>query len=150
MITWSYSLLSNDSSGASLANSSDVEINKSTFVELAIDPLTGDMHTQPFLARGPDATVQRLRTRFQFFKAEWFLDKRLGIPYREFILIKNPNMILISFIFRQVLVTTPGVASVARFTAVIDSVARHLISDFEATLSDGTVLRADAEPFVLR
>ena len=117
--------------------------------DLELDPLANDIKLPPRIIRGPEAVAQRVRVRFRWFLGEWFLDTRQGVPYYRDILVKNPDKILISFIFRQVLTTTPGVKSVSRFNASLDAVNRELITDFEATLTDGNILTAQAEPFII-
>jgi hypothetical protein len=117
--------------------------------ELALDPATGDLAFPPRIIHGIEAIAQRIRVRFRWFLGEWFLDQRQGVPYYAHILIKNPDPILISYVFRQVLLKTPGVASVSNFQASIDRRSRMLTVDFEATLDDGTILTAQAEPFII-
>lgn len=120
------------------------------YAELALDVATGDLAIPVKLLKGADAIAQRIRTRFRFVKGEWFLDKRLGVPYFDYILIKNPDPVLVSAIFRRVLMTTPGVKQVKRFTATLDKATRTLTVDFEALLNDDTTtLVANAEPFII-
>jgi len=126
----------------------DVTIND--LAELALDPVSGDIAFPPYILTGPLCVIQRIRVRFRFFLGEWFLDQRLGIPYFQDILIKNPDPTLISAIFRQVLLTTPGVLRVDAFTATLDAPTRVLTVNFQATLTDGsTIITAQAEPFII-
>ena len=118
-------------------------------VEWALDPVTGDMALPVRMLRGIEAIAQRIRVRFRWFKGEWFLDQRQGVPYFEDILVKAPDPILINFIFRRVLLSIPGVKAVAKFSAVLDRATRILTVDFEAVLDDNTVLTATAEPFII-
>jgi hypothetical protein len=87
------------------------------------------------LVSGKDAIVQNLRIRYQFFLGEWFLDTRKGIPYYEKILIKNPNRDEVLSILREVALETPGIETVDRFDADLDTTARELSVDLWA-LSD--------------
>jgi hypothetical protein len=115
----------------------------------ATNPATGNLEFPLRVIRGAEAVAQRIRIRFRWFLGEWFLDTRQGVPYFRDVLIKNPDPILISFIFRQVLLTTPGVKSVAKIQAALDKQTRALQIDFEATLDDGTILAPTAEPFII-
>jgi hypothetical protein len=117
--------------------------------ELALNLTTGDLLIPPKIIRGAEAVAQRVRVRFRWFLGEWFLDERLGVPYYSDILVKNPDPILISFIFRRVLLSTPGVKSVSSFSATLDRTTRTLLVDFEATLDNGIILTAVAEPFII-
>lgn len=150
MITWSYSLSGVDSGSSSvIPGGSSNPSAGSTISDLALDLLTGDLEFPPRLIYGAEAIAQRIRVRFKWFFEEWFLDQRQGIPYYRDILIKNPDPVLISFIFRRALLTTPGVVSVSKFNASLNKSTRHLTVNFEATLSDNGILTADAEPFIL-
>ncbi len=126
-----------------------VDVSPLPYATLAIDPDTGDLPQKPFIARGPDAVMQKIRGRCRFFKGEWFLDTRLGVPYLQSIFIKRPNQAVITKIFRKVLLGTPGVKRVARFESSWDRAKRILTMSFEAVLDDGTVVVATAEPFII-
>lgn len=119
------------------------------YVDLALDPATWDVTFPPRWLKGPDAVIQRVKVRFRFFLGEWFLDQRLGVPYYRDVLIKNPDTLLISSIFREVLLTTPGVKSVEYFKADLDRQTRKLSVDFLAHLSDGSTIVAQAQPFII-
>ena len=111
--------------------------------DLALDPLTGDILIKDAsfsIVRGDDALLQHLALRLRFFLAEWFLDLRVGIPYYEDILIKNPDLVLVQGIFREVILETPGVDSISRFDLSVESSTRVMKLDF-------TVIKtADGEP----
>lgn len=119
-------------------------------VELALDPATQDIAFPPRWVRGQDAITQRLRARLRFFAGEWFLDTRLGVPYFDLVLIKNPRLPIINAIISKVLRTTPGVASVDSVSvAIVDRAKRVGAVNFNATLDDGLVLTAADEPFII-
>lgn len=115
----------------------------------ALDPLTGDLALPVRIIRGADAVIQRIRVRFRWFLGEWFLDTRQGVPYYRDVLVKSPDQILISSIFRAVLRSVPGVKAVRSFQASLEPATRTLTVDFEALLDDGSVVRADTEPFII-
>ena len=157
MISFSYNLLSGGSGGGGSGPNtnvpptlgSGVDIPELAYATLAIDPVSGDLPEKPFIARGADAVVQKIRSRFRFFKGEWFLDTRLGVPYLQSVFIKRPNQALITSIFSKVLTDTPGVNRVVRFSSSWDRDTRTLTTDFEAVLDDGTIIRATSEPFII-
>lgn len=128
---------------------SGVPISSITFSTLALDPVTWDLVLPVRILQGPDAVIQKIKQRFRFFKGEWFLDQRLGIPFLQTVFVKAPSLILISAIFQQVLLGTPGVASVTSFSATLDGQTRTLTADFVAVLVDGTTVTAQAEPFII-
>lgn len=120
------------------------------YAELALVLATNDVEIPLRIIRGAEAIAQRVRVRFRFFLGEWFLDRRLGVPYYREILKKNPDPILIASILRTVLTSTPGILRVTKMATRWDRGPRIMYVDFEATLEDGTtILRAVDEPFIL-
>jgi len=97
------------------------------------------------LVEGDDAIVQQLVIRFQFFLGEWFLDTRIGIPYFGEILIKNPDLSRVRAIFKQTVLTTPGIASLEEFSLVVDGSTRKATVTFRALKTDGEILEFDEE-----
>lgn len=118
--------------------------------DIALDPATNDIEIPLRILKGAPCVIQRIRVRFRFFLGEWFLDQRLGVPYFQDILVKSPDPILISAVFRKVLLGTPGVLHVDAFSANLDRLTRVLTVNFQATLVDSTTsITALNEPFIL-
>lgn len=99
--------------------------------------LTGE---QLSIVTGDDAIVQHLSVRLRLFKGEWFLDLRVGIPYYDSILIKNPDLVAIRSIFRRAILTTPGIASLDALDTEFDAANRRLTVTFTAIKDDGETL----------
>jgi hypothetical protein len=110
------------------------------------------------MSRGPRLTedlltyvTQKLRQRLRFFLGEWFLDRRLGVPYFETIFVSNPDLALLSSLFRQTILQTRGVGSLNSVALRFDRKTRILFVSFQArlvnNLETGTF---DNVPFVLR
>ena len=97
------------------------------------------------LAEGDDAIVQQLTIRFRFVLGEWFLDIRLGIPYFGEILIKNPDLSRVRGIFKQTILTTPGIDSLETFSLTFAGAERKLSVDFRARKTDGEILEYNQE-----
>jgi hypothetical protein len=115
------------------------------------DKVTGDVKLPVRIIRGPDAIVQRIKQKFGFFLGEWFLDQRLGLPYFEDILVKNPDIGQVTSIFRSTLVGTPGLGQVLSINVEVDKRTRTGSVNFEALLEDPSVIvRAVDAPFKLR
>lgn len=57
----------------------------------------------PSFIEGKEAKAQQARIRLQTIQGEYFLDPNLGIPYFSDILIKNPSIQFIEFIFADAL-----------------------------------------------
>lgn len=109
-------------------------------MDLALDPQTGDLLLESGrlrLATGLDAIAQDVTMRLRFFLGEWFLDTRIGVPYFQDILVKNPNIPRATQLLRQVVQETPGVTSVDRFDFTLDAQARKASVAFSASTTTG-------------
>lgn len=120
-----------------------------TYSAFALDPVTHDLEMPVRILRGSEAIAQRVRVRFRWWLYEWFLDRRTGVPYLESILVKSPDPVLISGIFRKVLLTTPGVSRVDTFSTSLDANTRTLSVDFVAVLDDGSNLAVSNSAFII-
>ena len=98
---------------------------------------------------GADAIAQNVMTRLRFFKDEWFLDTRLGVPFFQRILgVKNAEDDAAA-IFRSVILSTPGVSVLDRLDVEVDRQTRNLTVSFEARSDDDDVIRVDAAEVML-
>jgi hypothetical protein len=111
--------------------------------DLNID--TGDLQ----IVTGPEAIAQHLRIRFRFFFAEWFLDRRLGVPYFQRILIKNPGTNVVRSIMRKVITATPGVLALISLDTVYEGEIRKLTVRFEARIEGSDVPLEFVEEFII-
>ena len=110
--------------------------------DLALDT-NGDLEIEDGEARiaeGDDALVQHLQMRMRFFRGEWFLDPRVGMPYYESVLVKNPDLVAVRGFFRQAILTTPGISGIDAFELLFDAARRILTVDFRARKDDGGIL----------
>jgi hypothetical protein len=117
---------------------SDIKLDDSGDIDLTNMSMT--------LVTGQEAIAQEIRISMRFFKGEWFLDTRIGIPYFQSILGEKPSEETVATIYRQALLSIPGVKTV-------DSVVVTL-SDRTATVAwrcltdDGEVIE-NTEALVL-
>ena len=100
------------------------------------------------IVTGDDELVQKLFVRLQFFLGEWFLDERVGIPYYQEILKKNPNLVSVRRIFRDTIVTTNGVEDLDTFNFEFDRATRALTMSFTAVKTEGGTIDFNEE-FIL-
>jgi hypothetical protein len=102
--------------------------------DLHINPATGDIEIT-------DSVEQAIRIRLLWFLNEWRLGRDFGIPYREDVLIKNPNKLRIRQLFRDAIVSVEEVESVEEINASITP-SRQLTVTYKAKLkSNGEVLQ---------
>lgn len=92
------------------------------------------------LVTGPRYVKQKIASRMRFFLGEWFLDTRLGVPYRD-IFVKNPDIDKARTFIRTVLGSIQEVKSVRSIDVVYDPVARALSVNFDVQLVDGGILQ---------
>jgi len=98
---------------------------------------------------GADAVAQQLKIRLRFVKGEWFLDQRVGLPYRSQIWVKNPNLAAIQSVYRRAIATTPGVDELQRIDLALDAATRELSVSFSAKLAGEDTARDFTEVFIL-
>lgn len=90
---------------------------------------TGDLditNNRLSFATGIDYIAQAWRIRCLTILGEWFLDQRIGIPYFQHILVKNPNWNLIRAIFRRTTYSTPGIKEIVALKLNLNSSTRIL------------------------
>ncbi len=87
------------------------------------------------LIEGVDETIQRLKSKLRFFKGEWFLDTRIGIPFYQSVFVKAPNPIALQAIFRRVVRDDPAVVTLDSLGLELDP-ERKLEVRFSAVILD--------------
>ena len=104
--------------------------------DLYIDPATGDI-------RITDSVEQAIKIRLLWFFSEWRLGPQFGIPYREEILIKNPNKLRIRQLFREAIMSVDEVTNVAKLAADVDPRTRVLTVRYTAKAREGSELSGE-------
>lgn len=98
-------------------------------------------------AEGPEYIRIRLAARFQFYRGEYFLDTRQGIPYyRDALGRKSPDLNVLRSTFREVILTTPGVISLKSFSLTFDPAERIITFNFHAIVKGGEVKVTERDP----
>lgn len=91
------------------------------------------------LTTGLDAVAQFVGQRIQTWIGEWFLDTTEGVPYREKILIKNPNVVEAESILKLIILESPGIIQLTTFSLLFDSSTRKGQLKFTAQSEQGEV-----------
>jgi hypothetical protein len=89
-----------------------------------------------------EEVAQRIKTRLLFFKGEWFLDRREGLPWFDKVLGQKPDTDVVREAVARVLRGVQGVALVRSVDATFSGVNRALSVDFSCLLEDGSVFTA--------
>lgn len=96
------------------------------------------------LATGDVAIQQDLQQRLQLWLGEWFLDTTKGVPYRQQILIKNPNMDVVQADITGTVTDTPGIEQILDINFSFNGPGRALTVVVSAQTSSGQVIQAQA------
>lgn len=95
-------------------------------------------------------TAWKLSNLFDFWKGEWFPDARLGVPYLQYVFIKNPNLKIIADIFRRILLSAPAVSAINELDLDYTPRLRTIDPTFVVTVDDGTQLTGGVgTPFII-
>ncbi len=97
--------------------------------------LNGDL----VINSGTDAIKQNVLQRLKTYLGEWFLDNRIGLPFYQQILVKNPDQGVIDGILQNAILDTPGIVSLNKYLATLERGTRKLTVAFTATATSGTV-----------
>lgn len=92
------------------------------------------------IATGSEAVAQYLRQKLRLFKAEWFLDESSGIDYHDEVFVKNPKAPIIDTIFKNEILSAPGVLELMEFSASLAGDTRELLLEFKARSEDGDII----------
>ena len=79
--------------------------------------------------------VQAVTIALEFFQGEWFLDTSQGLPFFQSILVKSPDVNLITGFFRAEILAVPGIASLTSLALTYDRQARSLQVVWQAVSS---------------
>lgn len=99
----------------------------------------------------PDqCTAWKLTNLFRLAKGEWFADSRLGVPYLQYVFVKNPNLGIVEQIFRKVLLFPRGVSRILSGSLDFVTTNRSLAASFAVqTASGATIEGGPGESFIV-
>jgi hypothetical protein len=113
-----------------------------------LDISTGNLVVSNDVAQ---VSAWKLNNLFGFALGEWFMDKRLGFPYLQFVFVKNPNMNLLFKLFSQVLRMPKGIAAVTSIELDFITNQRQLNTTFTATAVTGQqIVGGLGQPFIVQ
>ena len=105
----------------------------------------GDLALNAGVIDGPSYLAQRINCRLKFFLGEWFLDRRLGVPYYRDVLRKGADHNVVRSVLLKVVATTPGVSTVDEFLVGAGERPRSLAVGFSCTSVTGAVISSSKE-----
>lgn len=86
-----------------------------------------------------ERVAQQVLITLRFWLGEWFLDTRQGVPYLEYVLVKNPNMNHIRQILVEKIQSVEGVNSIVSLDFDFRRITRELYVNFEIDTDYGLV-----------
>jgi len=91
------------------------------------------------MVRNLDERIQKVKQRYLEFFGEWFLDNTRGVPYFQFIFVKNSNIDLVNSTLMDVALSVPGILQLNSFALDYDDLSRQLTATLDATSTDGDI-----------
>lgn len=106
-----------------------------------LDPVTHDLVLDDDkglqMIDGLEEIVQRVKITLLAHKGEWLFDTEFGVPYRDQILVKNPNMAQIEAASRVVIAAVPGVTRILALKLTLDGATRKLTVQGDIETDEG-------------
>lgn len=114
--------------------------------DLAMDVSTSDLIVQGgdlMIVDNAERVAQQVLITLREWLGEWFLKTSDGIPYLEYILVKNPNEAHIRQILTQAIESVEGVKDVKELEFAFNHVLRILAVAYEIDTDYGLITRKE-------
>lgn len=114
--------------------------------DLAMDVSTSDLIVQGgdlMIVDNAERVAQQVLITLREWLGEWFLKTSDGIPYLEYILVKNPNEAYIRQILTQAIESVEGVKDVTELEFAYNHVLRTLAVAYEIDTDYGLITRKE-------
>lgn len=114
--------------------------------DLAMDVSTSDLIVQDgdlMIVDNAERVAQQVLITLREWLGEWFLKTSDGIPYLEYILVKNPNEAHIRQILTQAIESMEGVKDVTELEFAYNHVLRTLAVAYEIDTDYGLITRKE-------
>lgn len=114
--------------------------------DLALDAKTHDIvvhDSDVFFIDNAERVAQQIKIQLLTMLGEWFLDITHGVPYLEYILVKNPNFELIRQILKEQIQNVDDVEAVNSLELDYDSHQRRLSVTYAVETTYGLVTRRE-------
>lgn len=90
-----------------------------------------------------ERVAQQIKIQLLTWLGEWFLDITHGVPYLDYILVKNPNIELARSIFKEQIMKVDDVDDVTSLEIYYNTTERTMAVEYEASTSYGLVTRKE-------
>jgi hypothetical protein len=110
--------------------------------DIAMNTASGDLVVKNgdlMIIDNAERIAQQILITLREWSGEWFLNTADGIPYLEYILVKNPNEDHIRQILSEAILDVDGVQSITSMDLTFSRVNRSLIVEYEAITDYGLI-----------
>ena len=110
--------------------------------DIAADINTSDIVLQNgdiLMIDNAERVAQQIQITLRFWLGEWFLNTTDGVPYLEYILVKQPNMAHIRQILTEQIQSVEGVKAVTDMELTFNQRERNLLVEYTADTDYGLV-----------
>ena len=90
-----------------------------------------------------ERVAQQIKIQLLTWLGEWFLDITHGVPYLDYILVKNPNIELARSIFKEQIMKVDDVNDVTSLEIYYNATERTMTVEYETSTSYGLVTRKE-------
>lgn len=112
--------------------------------DIAMDVSTGDIALKDndiLLIDNAERVAQQVLITLREWRGEWFLKTADGVPYLEYILVKNPNMAHVRQVLTEAIESVEGVKKCTELDLQFNRVLRTLSVSYEIDTDYGLVTR---------
>ena len=114
--------------------------------DIAMDVNTNDIVLKGgkvLLIDNAERIAQQILISLRFWLGEWFLNTRQGVPYLEYILVKNPNETHIKQVLTDAIKEVDGVDLVTNMDLSLNRIKRALTVEYTVKTSAGLLTRKE-------
>lgn len=121
-------------------------------LDLALDAKTHDLtlNGDVLFIDNAERVAQQIKIQLLTFLGEWFLDVTHGVPYLDYVLIKNPNFTLIRELFREQILKVDGVSNLVSIDIDFNSATRQMSLSYEVETEYGMITRKEVLGYGVR
>lgn len=114
--------------------------------DLAMNVQTGDLVVQNgdlMIVNNGERVAQQVLITLREWLGEWFLNTSDGVPYLEYILVKNPNENHIRQILTEAIESVDGVTKVTELEFAFNRILRTLSVSYEIDTDYGFITKRE-------
>lgn len=114
--------------------------------DLAMNVQTGDLVVRNgdlIIVNNGERVAQQVLITLREWLGEWFLKTSDGIPYLEYILVKNPNEAHVRQILTEAIENVEGVKKVTELEFVFNRILRTLTVSYEIATDYGFITKKE-------